>query len=702
MKKAIVTGARGQDAYYLTKLLLSKNYEVILTTRKKDNSFYRYLKENFKSFITKESQLRYLEVDCLNESEVLNLVSKNEIDEIYNLTGHSNIVSSFKSPNSAKNEPVKVFNNFIKAIKSSEKETRFFQASTSEIFKDIGTDLIDENSETKATSPYAIGKLKVHNLLQKTRDETGMYLVSGIMFNHESLIRNKDYLFGYIAHSINEIKEGKIDKFYISNLNTVRDWGYSEDFVQAMWLSLNNNLPTDYIISTGKSYSVKEILHAAFKEVGLNYQDYIIEKFDLTRSYDIEKKYSNPSKIYKELSWKAKLDGVEVIKKIVNYEVKDIGKSKLNLRKIPESKFINVYQPSINKSDEKHIISALNRSNLSGASSEVQTFEYKFKEKYDLKYSLAVNNGTAALHLALLSLDIQKGDEVIIPSLTFIATANAVSYVGAKPIIVDIDPDTLQISVEDIKRNINKKTKAIIPVHLYGNCPDLNEIKKLANKHNLYVVHDSAEALGTKYKGKASGSFSDIAIYSFYPNKLITTGEGGMLVTSNRRIYELAKKIRSQGVKKNADEYIHDIIGYNYRMNSLSAALGISQLQRIDNLLDRKKEIFLRYKEKLEKHGISFIETKKDVENSYWLVVAIFNNSKIDVDKLREFLYSSNIETKKIFFPIERQKMYDNKRYNKNAYDIYLKSVCLPSSPDLKNTDVDYISEKIIKYLELN
>lgn len=699
MKTALITGAHGQDAFYLTKFLLTKNYKIILTTRDKKKEFLQYLNKCFYSYLKEKNQIQLIEIDYLSEDKINNLLSVFKPDEIYNLTGHSNVISSFKSPNLVKKEPTIIFNNFIKAIKKNNNEIRFFQASTSEIFQDINEGRLNEDSKKKASTPYAIGKLKAHNKLITTRDQTDLFLVSGIMFNHESLIRSNDYLFGYIADSIKKIKNGEQDKFYISNLNTVRDWGYSEEFVEAMWLSLNSDKPDDYVISTGKSYSVGEILDTGFKTAGLDYKNHTREVFNQNRSYDVEKKYSDPSKIYKNLSWRASLDGIDIIKKIVSYELQEDTSRSIFPKKIAETKMINVYQPDINSSDKKYVLSALNNSNLSGAAPEVQEFENKFASKFNFKYCLAVNNGTAALHLGLMALGVQKTDEVIIPSLTFIATANAISYIGAKPIIVDINPNTFQISIEEIEKNITKKTKAIVPVHLYGNCPNISEINKLARKYNLLILHDAAEALGTEYKGKSSGSYKDASIYSFYPNKLITTGEGGMLVTSNKSVYELAKKIRSQGVKKNSDEYIHDTLGYNYRMNSLSASMGRSQLDRVDNLLNRKKEIFIRYKQILEPFGIEFIKTEKNVTNSYWLIVIIFRNHKINIDALREYLYSNNIETKKIFYPIENQKIYEKNKKNKNSQDVYRRSLCLPSSPDLENDQVDFISKKIINFL---
>tara|TARA_Y100000389_G_scaffold203579_1_gene252467 strand:+ start:40228 stop:41319 length:1092 start_codon:yes stop_codon:yes gene_type:complete len=361
---------------------------------------------------------------------------------------------------------------------------------------------------------------------------------------------------------------------------------------------------------------------------------------------------------------------------------------------------INLYTPSITENDKKLVNKALRETNLSGATEVINEFEDAFSKKYNFKYCLSTNSGTAALHLALLSSGIGKGDEVIIPSLSFIATANAVSYVGAKPVIVDVDRRTFQISLDEIKKNISKRTKAIIPVHLYGNSPDLNAINKISNEFNLKIIQDSAEALGTSYMNKPSGSFGDVGIYSFYPNKLITTGEGGMLVTSNKNIYRKAKNLRGQGLKENTNEYIHSSIGYNYRMNSLSAALGISQLKNVDVFLKRKIEIFQLYKEKLESENLEFIETTNGVENSHWLTVVSFRSQKININSLRKFLYTQNIETKKIFYPIDRQTIYKSKNPVKVSHAIYQKSICLPSSPNLTNKQISFVSNKIIKFLK--
>tara|TARA_B100001250_G_scaffold286226_1_gene248237 strand:+ start:2229 stop:3194 length:966 start_codon:yes stop_codon:yes gene_type:complete len=318
MKTALITGAKGQDAYYLTKLLLKKNYRVLLTTRKYDQTYFNQFIKSLNKLAIQDENIFIKEVDYLNFNSINVFFDKYNIEEIYNLTGQSNVLFSFKSKKVSAEEPIIIFENFINLISRSENKIKFFQATTSEIFQDIGKEKINEESPVNAISPYAIGKLDIHNKLNEVRQERNLFLVSGIMFNHESPRRSDNYLFGYIAKKIKEIQDGKINSFEISNLETVRDWGYSGDFVDAMWQSLNFSEPDDYIISTGKSYSVEEILDHSFTSLDLNYKDHIIEKYNSNRDYDVLEKYSDPSKINEKLGWKAKFDGKSVIDMMIN------------------------------------------------------------------------------------------------------------------------------------------------------------------------------------------------------------------------------------------------------------------------------------------------------------------------------------------------------------------------------------------------
>jgi len=360
---------------------------------------------------------------------------------------------------------------------------------------------------------------------------------------------------------------------------------------------------------------------------------------------------------------------------------------------------IYLYDPKIYNEDIQLVLETLKQGWISGNSPIIQQFEEKISNYLGNKYSLLCSNGTVALHLALLSIGIEKGDEVIIPSLSYIASANAVSYIGAKPVFVDVNLDDWQMNETKIEEKININTKAIMPVHLYGLTPNLEKIAKIAKKHNLYVVHDSAEALGTKYKGKHSSSYRDVGIHSFFPNKVITTGEGGLLTTNNEEIYYLAKKLRSQGLKGSV-EYEHDIVGYNYRMPAICAALGFNQIDKIDEHVRKKKILFNKYKKNLENFEYIFPTVKKDVESSYWLMSCLIPE-KIDRHELKKYLYNKGIETRNVFKPINEQQPYlINDYLYPNSSKIAEKGISFPSSPNLKQEDFEFIINEILKFSE--
>ncbi len=322
MKFALITGANGQDAFYLTKYLLEKNYCVVLTTRNYDKLFIGNIINEIGDIAIENKNLFLRELSINNKEEISELFREFVFHEIYNLGGQSNVVESFNKKDLSENDPIRSFNNLIYSMKYSDSEIKLFQATSSEMFKDVGREKINENTKLNPLSPYAIGKARVHEKLISLRDQENLFLVSGIMFNHESPRRTSKYLFGFLAEEVLKISNDKSKKLKISNLNTVRDWGFSADYVDAMWKTLNHNRPDDYIISTGKSYSVKEIIEHSFKIFDLNYEDFVIEEYNKMRSYDILEKYSDPSKIKNILSWTAGLDGKDVITYMINEKKK--------------------------------------------------------------------------------------------------------------------------------------------------------------------------------------------------------------------------------------------------------------------------------------------------------------------------------------------------------------------------------------------
>ena len=251
---------------------------------------------------------------------------------------------------------------------------------------------------------------------------------------------------------------------------------------------------------------------------------------------------------------------------------------------------IPVAEPSFDEEELKNVVEAVKTGWISSKGKFVKEFEENFANFIGTKYGVATMNGTAALHLALKALNISKGDEVVIPDLGFIATANSVTYCNAKPILVDSHPDYWCIDPFKIEEKITQNTKAIIPVHLYGHPCDMDPIMEIAESHNLYVIEDAAEAHGAEYKGKIVGGFGDINCYSFFANKVITTGEGGMCLTDNDELYQKMILLRDHGMNPQK-RYWHDFIGFNYRMTNLQGAVGVAQLKKIDKFLEKKRLI---------------------------------------------------------------------------------------------------------------
>ena len=360
-------------------------------------------------------------------------------------------------------------------------------------------------------------------------------------------------------------------------------------------------------------------------------------------------------------------------------------------------KFIPLYKPSITKREKINILSCLNDKWISSKGKFVKKFENSFKTKFKYKFATVTTNGTTALHLALLALNLKKNDEVIVPNLTYISPCNAVSYVNAKPILADVNKNTWLMDDKTIKKCISKRTKAIILVHLYGLPYNFSKIKKIVNKYKLKVIEDCAEAVGSKYKNQFIGSFGDISTFSFYGNKTITTGEGGMVVAKDKKIYEKIVKLKSQGLnvfKKN-NFYDHEIIGYNYRMTNICASIGLAQLKRIDELIKRKKKINDLYQKYLDIHNLSFQKNEEHCKSTFWLVNILFN-SVSQRKKVEKMLSSKKIETRPIFKPMNKLDMYKKNDYNfKNSIDIFSRGLSLPSYPEIKNKEIKYISTLI-------
>ncbi len=358
---------------------------------------------------------------------------------------------------------------------------------------------------------------------------------------------------------------------------------------------------------------------------------------------------------------------------------------------------IPIAEPYIGEEELNNIIEAVKSGWISSKGKFITKFEESFADYCGVSYGVAVSNGTVALHLALKALGIEKEDEVIEPTLTFIATANAVRYCNAKPVFVDSHPDYWCINPEKIEEKITDKTKAIIPVHLYGHPCDMNWIKDIAQDHNLYIIEDAAEAHGAECKGKKIGSFGDISCFSFYGNKIITTGEGGMCLTNNEELAEKMRILRDHGMNPNK-RYWYDVIGFNYRMTNLQAAIGVAQVKKLNEFVEKKREIAKIYNSYLkDTKGITLPPEMNWAKNVYWMYsVLIEKEFGMNREALMKKLEENGIETRPFFHPIHEMPPYKSNKNFPVAEKLSKKGINLPSHLKLKTESIKEIT-KIVK-----
>lgn len=354
-----------------------------------------------------------------------------------------------------------------------------------------------------------------------------------------------------------------------------------------------------------------------------------------------------------------------------------------------------VYQPKIGAEEKALVMECLDTTWISSKGKFINEFETEFSQYVGVKHSTAVSNGTVALHLALEGLGIGPGDEVLVPSFTYIASVNAIQYTSATPVFIDSDPKTWQLDWQDAKRKITPKTKAIMVVHLYGYPCDMENIIKLAKEKNLLVIEDCAEAFGSRLGSKHCGTFGDVATFSFFGNKTITTGEGGMVSSNDPDLHRKMVKLKGQGLAHK--QYWHDVVGYNYRMTNICAAIGVAQLRKADGIIKAKREIAQWYKTFLANLPVEMLWEAPNMTNSFWMISVKLKNEKVR-DELRTFLDQFGIETRPSFYPVHTMPMYEQKLSLPGCDEIAYSGMNFPSYPELKEADVKFICDHVAKF----
>lgn len=369
---------------------------------------------------------------------------------------------------------------------------------------------------------------------------------------------------------------------------------------------------------------------------------------------------------------------------------------------------VPVSRPHLGEAEIIYVNKALQTNAVSGVYGEfIERFESEFAAFCDSKYAISCSNGTTALHLAMAAAGVKEGDEVLVSTLTNMASFFAVLYLGAKPIPVDIDPETLTMSPADLERKITKKSRAIMVVHLFGHPTDMDPINELARQHGLLVFEDCAEAHGATYKGKKVGSLSHASGFSFFANKILTTGEGGMVTTDDPQINKIARSLKALAFGS-VNKFMHDDIGFNYRMTNLQAALGCGQMEQADKHVERRREIAHFYTAALNKYSddLALPIEKSWAKSVYWMYhIVLRDRLAARRGDIMAALKHEGIETREGFIPYNMQEIFLSRGWTKvedcpNANKVAYSSFYLPTGPDISQDELDYVATKFSAILE--
>jgi perosamine synthetase len=362
---------------------------------------------------------------------------------------------------------------------------------------------------------------------------------------------------------------------------------------------------------------------------------------------------------------------------------------------------IFVAQPTMAGNERKYVLDCLDTNWISSIGKYIGQFEENFALFCGTKHAIATNNGTTALHLALVGLDLQPGDEVIIPTVTYIATANAVRYCGATPVLADVCADTMNLDPADVEGKITPRTKGIIPVHLYGHPVDMDPLMEIANKHDLWVVEDAAEAHGAEVNGQRVGSIGTCASFSFFGNKIVTTGEGGMITTNDDDLAARLRLFRGQGMDLER-RYWFPVVGYNYRMTNIQAAIGLAQMECIDATLHARTQLARWYNEALDglQGEIVLPDEAPWAKHVYWMYnIFLREGDAARRDHVMGLLDDRGIETRPVFYPMHVLPPYQEESSYPVADEWYQRGINLPTHQGLTRTDVDRIADALAEVL---
>lgn len=735
-KKALITGITGQDGSYLAEFLLEKGYEVHGIVRRSSTLNRERIDHLFDIDHPTENQCFDIHLhygDMADGNCIAKIIREIAPDEIYNLAAQSQVRISFDIPEYTSDIVGMGTLRILEAIKNFCPKAKFYQASSSEMF---GSSSPPQNEKTTflPRSPYGCAKVFAYNITENYKESYGIFACNGILFNHESPRRGENFVTKKIVKGLLRIKYGLQDCMYLGNIEAKRDWGHARDYVEAMWMMLQQEKPKNYVIATEETHSVREFLEEVAKIIGLSIESNgkkgaeemytikdngkIVIKIDplLFRPAEVNVLMGDSGKVRQELGWHPKISFVELIKEMVEKEEEKIQKelNKFGAEIKPKNrneKEIKLMEDSIDK-EEISAISDCLKSGEYTQGSIVKEFERKFAEWNGSKYAVMVNSGSSANLLIISAIKekfkLRGGDEILIPNVTWPTTVYPIIQNNLSPVFCDVD-DSFNISLESIKKMISEKTKAIFVVHLLGQPAKIDKIKEFCKEKNLLLIEDCCESLGAKLKGIKVGNFGLAGSFSFYFGHHMTTIEGGMITTDDFELYDLLKSLRSHGWVKGTERehkynyfknenFIFDVLGYNLRSTNINASIGMSQLKKLDSFIEQRKKNHEYFLNKIKELPITPQKVELSETSSFSLGILL--PKKEPRDYLLEELPKKGIECRPIVAGnLLKQPVFlelESRRDSQIMADmIHDRGLYLPNNQFINNKKIDYIIETI-------
>lgn len=639
IKRALITGVTGQDGSYLAEFLLAKGYEVWGIIRRSSSFNTKRVDHIFKDPHTPGNKFHLVYGDLTDSNNIERIMKEVKPHEVYNLGAQSHVRVSFDMPNFTTDTITKGTMNLLESIKNHCPSAKYYQASSSEMFGKVKEIPQTEDTPFHPRSPYGCAKVYSHWLTVNYRESYDLFACNGILFNHESERRGRTFVTRKISEGLAKIKKGQQDKIFLGNLDAKRDWGYAPDYIEAMWLMLQQERPCDYVVATGETHSVREFLEETAKVLGLNIKSNGKEGLDekyvdengktiveidpkYYRPAEVDLLLGNPEKIMK-IGWTPRHKFEDLVRIMAMSELNKLKNSNETIvpDKIPNKSefFWPLMENNIDNDEVEDLISFLRSTDRYTNGPKVREFESLWSSWQGCKYSVFVNSGSSANLILVDALKelygLSEGDKIIVPAITWATNIAPIIQANLKPIFVDVNLENFSFDLNALEKTLeeNPDVKGIFVTHLLGFPANIKKIKEMIINKDIKIFEDCCESHGSEIDNIKIGNFGEGSSFSFYYGHHATTIEGGMVCTNNYDLYKLLLLKRSHGLARelpkekfehiktffpNIDpKFLFLKLGYNVRNTELGAVLGINQLKKLDEKIKIRNKNFKIYKE---------------------------------------------------------------------------------------------------------